>query len=115
MAKYTKTEIEESKAQLREWFAPESEDDGMRSHVYIIDRGASRSNMSAWFDVYAITPEGIPLCATFHVARACGIKVHGKREHLELGGCGYSKSHEIVSRIEHALEYAHGSLRKEVL
>ena len=72
--------------------------------IHWVFRGRSRSGMSHWFDAYITAGEEL-YCLT-GIILAAGIgsrKKSDNNEFIELGGCGYSKTHSLTSDIHRLL------------
>ena len=95
MAKYSKTEIAEAKAQLRKWLKP-----GDTVHT-ILDH-CSRSGMSRDIRV-VLLKDGEALHPNYSVSVALGYPRAARGDAMRVGGCGMDMGFHIVHSLGYAL------------
>jgi hypothetical protein len=97
--KYSKSEVEESLARLREWLKP-------GDTVYTILRHRSASGMSREIGVTLLSNDErrgiVDLHPNYAVARVLGARM-GKRDGIVLGGCGMDMGFHLVHSLSSAL------------
>ena len=101
--KYSKPEVEESLARLREWIKP-------GDTVYTILRHRSSSGMSREIGVALISNDKergvVDLHPNYAVARVLGARM-GKRDGVIMGGCGMDMGFHLVYSLASVL-FPHG-------
>lgn len=68
-----------------------------------IYRGSSASNMSRYYDVYAIMPDGDPLRLTGSIAEILHYRYDRRREAIRIDGYGFSATSEIMDDLRRNL------------
>ena len=92
--KYTKSEIEESKKELRHYIKPSGK-------INIFITSVSRSGMSRRMKVYN---KDMTAHLTYHVARACDMSENDNG--LSVGGCGMDMAFWLADHITYCLGYS---------
>lgn len=103
--KYSKHEVDEALAKLREWIKP-------GDTVYTILRNVSRSGMSREIGVVLLR-DGTDLHPNWSVARVLGERL-GKRDGIIVGGCGMDMGFHLVYSLSSAMfPKGYGCIGKE--
>lgn len=93
--KYTKTEIAESMATLREWLKP-------GDTVYTVVRHVSRSGMMRVIDAL-ILDNGTPRHLNYHIARVLDWSESKDRDGIKVDGCGMDMGFHLVYSLSSVL------------